>query len=238
MAEYRLHCFKESGNAYKAALMLELCGCDWQPVRVDYFNGGTRTDGFKAEVNEMGEVPVLEHKGQRLTQSGVILDYLAEVTGKFAARDVAERREILRWTLFDNHKFTSYFATLRFLFGLQKTGETPVTEFLRTRVRGAFGVVDKHLVGSAFVLGERPTIADLSLAGYVFYTEPTGIDRAQEFPNLEAWAARIQALPRWKHPHDLMPIASQSNVIAGLDPAISRRSATDARVKPGHDDSQ
>jgi glutathione S-transferase len=205
MAEYRLHCMKESGNAYKVALMLELSGCDWQPVWVDYFNGATRKDDFRAELNEMGEVPVLEHKGRRFTQSGVILDYLAEVTGRFAPRNVEERREVLRWVLFDNHKFTSYYATLRFLFGLQKAGETPVVEFLRTRARGAYGVVDKHLAGSAFLLGDQPTIADFSLAGYVYYPEPTGIDRAAEFPNIEAWAARIAALPRWKHPYELMP---------------------------------
>jgi glutathione S-transferase len=205
MAEYRLHCFKESGNAYKAALMLELCGCDWQPVWIDYFNGQTRGDAFRAEVNEMGEAPVLEHKGRRFTQSGVILDYLAEVTGRFGPRDADDRREVLRWTLFDNHKFTSYYATLRFLVGLQKSGETPVTEFLRTRARGAYGIVDKHLAASPFLLGDRPTIADLSLAGYVFYTEPTGIDRAQEFPHVEAWAQRIAALPRWKPPYALMP---------------------------------
>src|SRR5436190_1005496 len=83
MAEYRLHCMKESGNAYKVALMLALSGCDWQPVWVDYFNGATRGDAFRTELNEMGEVPVLEHRGKRLTQSGVILDYLAETTGQF-----------------------------------------------------------------------------------------------------------------------------------------------------------
>jgi glutathione S-transferase len=205
MSEYRLHCFKESGNAYKAALMLELCGCDWEMVWVDYFNGQTRGDGFRAEVNEMGEAPVLEHKGRSFSQSGVILDYLAEVTGKFGPRNGDERREILRWTLFDNHKFTSYFATLRFLIGLQKSGESPVTEFLRTRARGAYGIVDKHLAGRKYLLGDQPSIADLSLAGYVFYSEATGIDRAKEFPNVEAWAARIAGLPGWKHPHDLMP---------------------------------
>jgi glutathione S-transferase len=205
MAEYRLHCMKESGNAYKAALMLQLSGCDWQPVWVDYFNGATRGDAFRTALNEMGEVPVLEHKGKRLTQSGVILDYLAEVTGKFGARDAEEKREILRWMLFDNHKFTSYYATLRFLFGLQNSGETPVVEFLRARARGAYGIVDKHLAGSAFLLGEHPTVADFSLAGYIFYGEKTGIDRAAEFPNVEAWAGRIAALPGWKAPYDLMP---------------------------------
>ena len=205
MAEYRLYCMNESGNAYKVALMLALSGSDWQPVWVDYFKGATRGESFRAELNEMGEVPVLEHNGKRLTQSGVILDYLAEVTGKFGGRNAEEKREILRWTLFDNHKFTSYFATLRFLYGIQKTGDTPVVEFLRTRTRGAYGIVDKHLARHAFLLGDAPTVADFSLAGYVFYTEATGIDRAAEFPHVEAWAARIAALPGWKHPHDLMP---------------------------------
>jgi glutathione S-transferase len=205
MAEYRLHCMKESGNANKVAMMLAVTGVDWEPVWVDYFNGATRTEAFKGAINEMGEVPVLEHGGERLTQSGVILDYLAERTDKFGGRNPEEDREILRWILFDNHKFTSYYATLRFLFGIQKSGETPVVEFLRTRARGAYGIVDKHLAGRDFLLGDRPTIADFSLAGYAFYTEPTGIDRKQEFPNLEAWTARIAALPGWKHPYELMP---------------------------------
>ena len=205
MAEYRLHCMKESGNANKVAMMLALTGVDWAPVWVDYFNGATRSEAFRGELNEMGEVPVLEHGATRLTQSGVILHYLAEQTGKFGGRNADENREILRWILFDNHKFTSYYATLRFLFGLQKSGETPVVEFLRTRARGAYGIVDKHLAGRDFLLGDRPTIADFSLAGYVFYTEPTGIDRQQEFPNVEAWVARIAGLPGWKHRFELMP---------------------------------
>ncbi|HVO01071.1 MAG TPA: glutathione S-transferase [Candidatus Cybelea sp.] len=205
MAEYRLHGMKESGNSYKVALALELAGCDWEPVWVDYFNGETRGEAFRGTLNEMGEVPVLEHKARHLTQSGVILTYLAEQTGQFGGRDAEEQREILRWILFDNHKFTSYYATLRFLFGLQKAGETPVVEFLRSRARGAYAIVDKHLADRAYLLGARPTIADFSLAGYVFFDEPTGIDRSREFPNVEAWAGRIAALPRWKHPYELMP---------------------------------
>jgi glutathione S-transferase len=162
MAEYVLHCFAESGNAYKAALMLELCGCAWKPRPVAYFSGETKSDDFRA-VNEQGEVPVLEHQGRRLSQSGVILIYLAETTGQFRWKNEEERLEVLRWILYDNHKFTSYFATLRFLFGLQKSGETPVTEFLRARVVNAFGTVDKHLASRPFIIGDEPTIADLSM---------------------------------------------------------------------------
>ena len=207
MAEFRLHGFGESGNAYKVALMLELCGADWELVSVAFFQGATRAESWRQSVNEMGEVPVLEHRGEILTQSGVILDYLATVLGKFGVRGEQEGREIWRWILFDNHKFTSFYATLRFLYGLQKTGETPVTEFLRGRAKATFGIFEKHLEGRSFVVGDRLTIADLSLCGYTYYDEETGINRA-DFPNIEAWKARIAAMPGWKHPYDLMPRAA------------------------------
>ena len=203
MAEYRLFGMGESGNAYKAALMLNLCGLSWEPVFVDFFGGESRSERYRSEVNELGEIPVLEHDGQRLTQSGVILNYLADKTGRFGPANAEEAQEIWRWILFDNHKFTSYFATLRFMFGLQKTGETPVTEFLRARALGAYGIVEKHLAGRNFIVGDRPTIADISMVGYLYFTEETGIDRAT-FPNINAWAARIAALPGWAHPYDLI----------------------------------
>ena len=125
--DYTLYCFAQSGNCFKAALMLNLCGAKWKPRFVDFFNGETRTAEYRKNVNEMGEAPVLEFGGTRISQSGVILDYLAAVFGKFGRRDEAERREVLRWLLWDNHKFTSYIGTLRFLLRFLKTGETPVT---------------------------------------------------------------------------------------------------------------
>jgi glutathione S-transferase len=203
MSPYRLYCVGESGNSYKVALMLALCGCDWEPVNVDYFNGETRTDTYRASLNEFGEVPVLEHRGERLSQSGAILTYLAQQLNRFGGRNDREKLEILRWMLFDNHKFTSYFTTLRFLVGLQKSGDPAVIEFLRGRVLGAFGIVDKHLADRPFLLGDEPTIADFSLVGYQYYDEPTSIDR-DAFPNIKAWAARIAELPGWKGPYELM----------------------------------
>jgi glutathione S-transferase len=204
MSEYRLHCVGESGNCYKVALMLNVCGLAWQPVFVDYFGGETRGETYREAFNELGEVPVLEHHGQRLTQSGAILTYLAARTGKFGGQNETQRLEILRWILFDNHKFTSYYATLRFLVGMTKAGEPAVIEFLRGRTLGAFGIVEKHLAKHAFLLGAEPTIADFSLVGYQYYEEETSIDR-HAFPNIRAWTQRIAQLPGWKHPYELMP---------------------------------
>lgn len=205
MAEYRLYCDSISGNAYKVGLMLSLSGCDWEAVAVDYLAGTTRTPDYRAEINEMGEIPVLVHGERRLSQSGAILTYLAERTGRFAPADEEGRYETLRWLLFDNHKFTSYFATLRFLVGIQKTGETPVTEFLRGRVETAFGIVDRHLATRDFMVGAGPTIADVSMCAYLFYPEETGIDVPARFPSITAWLGRIAALPGWRPPYEMLP---------------------------------
>lgn len=203
MAEYLLYCFAQSGNAYKAALMLNLCQADWTSRFVDYFNGETRTPEFRA-INEMGEAPVLEHNGKRLSQSGVILDYLANELGQFGAENEDERREILRWLLFDNHKLTSYTATLRFLRTFGKIGETPVTEFLRGRSEGALNVLNDHLKTQKFALGDRPTIADISMCGYLFWPDEIGVTWTT-YPNVGRWLEDIKALPRWVHPYELMP---------------------------------
>lgn len=203
MAEYKLYCFAQSGNAYKCALMLNLSGADWEPYFVNYFNGETRTPEFRA-INEMGEVPILEHEGTQLTQSGVILDYLAESCGKFGPEGNEERREILRWLLFDNHKLTSYTATLRFMRTFTDTGDNDVTAFLRQRSSIALGVLDGHLADRSFVVAERPTIADFSLCGYLYWPEEIGVSWA-DYPGISAWLDRIAALPGWVHPYELMP---------------------------------
>jgi glutathione S-transferase len=203
VAEYVLHCFAQSGNAYKAALALQLAGVDWTPRFVDYFGGETRTREYRA-VNVMGEVPVLEHKGLVLTQSGVILDYLAEATGRFGPQDAGERREILRWMLFDNHKLTSYTATLRFLRAFTESPDPVIVKFLRGRAETAWGVLNMHLAGRAFVVGQGLTIADLSLCGYLFWPGEIGVDW-DAYPNVRAWLARIAATPRFRLPYELMP---------------------------------
>ena len=203
MAEYVLYCFAQSGNAYKPALALALADADWAPRFVDYFGGETRSPEFRA-LNLMGEAPVLLHNGLVLSQSGVILDYLAETLGQFGADDDAERREILRWILFDNHKLTSYTATLRFMRTFTEAPDPAVLRFLRGRAETAWGVLDSHLAGRRFVVSERLTIADLSLCGYLFWPEEIGVDW-NAYPHIRDWLARIAAMPRFKPPYELMP---------------------------------
>jgi glutathione S-transferase len=203
MPEYTLHCFAQSGNAYKPALALQLAGADWAPRFVDFFNGETRTSAYRS-INVMGEVPVLEHGELRLAQSGVILEYLAETLGRFGPADAAERREILRWLLFDNHKLTSYTATCRFMRTFAKDPEPAVQAEFRRRAETAWSVLNVRLAGRRYVVGDRLTIADLSLCGYLYWPDEIGVDW-NVYPSIRDWLERIRSEPRWVHPYELMP---------------------------------
>ena len=99
MPEYQLYCFAQSGNAYRVALMLNLIGADWTPIFVDFFKGETRTPRYRTEINEMGEAPVLAHGGKKLSQSGVILSYLAKRSGKFLPSGEEQELEAMRWLI-------------------------------------------------------------------------------------------------------------------------------------------
>lgn len=207
-AEYVLHCFAQSGNAYKVALMLELAGAPWTPIWNDFFHGGTRESAFRSK-NVMAEVPVLEHDGRTFAQSGVILDYLAERLGRFGPADDDERREILRWTLWDNHKLTANIATLRWMLQFHPDGtfDPAVIAFLRARATGALKTLEAHLQGRRYVVADRLTIADFSLVGYLYFPTEFGLDWTT-FPAVHAWTERIAGEPGWKHPYDLDARAS------------------------------
>ena len=208
MPEYTLHCFAQSGNAYRVALMLNLIGADWKPEFVDFFAKGLpRTAEWRADVNEMGEVPVLDHNGKRLTQSGVILTYLADLTGKFKPQTEDERLEALRWIIIDNQKLNGYLGPYRFLRNFAKpAGDPAAMAFLKGRIDNSLRILDGRLARAPFVIGDHPTIADISLVGYLYYpAEEFGFDIAATYPNIAAWLERMKALPGWAHPYDLMP---------------------------------
>jgi glutathione S-transferase len=201
----KLHCFGESGHSYKAALALELGPLDWEPVHVDFFNGASRSLEYREAINEMGEAPVLFDGETRLAQSGVIQDYLSEKTGRFGGETSAEKREILRWNLWDNHKLSSNSGVLRFMMNFLPPDRRSddVIGFLMGRQKAALQILETHLTQRDWIVGRSVTNADLTCCGYLFYTEPFGFDRS-EWPAINSWLDRIENLPGWKHPYDLM----------------------------------
>ena len=208
MSEYQLYCFAQSGNAYRAALMLNLIGADWEPKWIDFFGTGVQRQApYRTEVNEMGEVPVLVHGKKTLTQSGVILTYLAKHSGKFKPQGEDEELEALRWIIFDNQKINGFLGPYRFLKNFAPTpGDPAVMAFLKARIDANLAICNKRLEKAPFLLGDRPTIADVSLTGYLYYpADEFGFDIAKEHPAIGAWLGRMKALPGWGHPYDLMP---------------------------------
>ncbi|SEW25154.1 glutathione S-transferase [Aliiroseovarius sediminilitoris] len=201
----KLYCFGESGNAYKAALTLELSGLDWEPVFVDFFHGESRSPEFR-ELNPMGEVPVMIDGDVTLSQSGVIQDYVSSKSGKLGGRSANERREILRWQFWDNHKMSSVAGPTRFLMNFIPEDKRPVEviAFNQGRLNAAYKVLEGELSKRDWLVGDTITLADISCCGYLFYPEPFGFDRT-EWPAIDAWLTRISDTPGWKHPYDLMP---------------------------------
>ncbi len=206
MPTYRLHYFPESGNSYKLALMLTLCGQTFEPVWTDFGSGVTRTPEWRARVNAMGEIPVLEEDGVRLTQTAPILLQLAERYGRFGGVTAEEKFEVLRWLFWDNHKLSSYAATYRFSHTFMRSANPDVQTYFRRRIDDALGILGTHLRDHAFAIGAAPTIADFSMMAYLsFPNDETGFHLPSRHPEVQAWLDRIAALPGWRSPYDLLP---------------------------------
>ncbi len=202
----KLYCFGESGHSYKAALALQLADIDWTPIFVDFFNGETRSDQYRNQVNEMGEAPVLVDGDIKLTQSGVIQNYLYNRTGKHGGRDEAEKLEILRWILWDNHKLSSFAGNTRFLMNFfpKDKRPQPVIDFNLARLKSSYGILENALTDKDFLVGNKISHADMTCCAYLYYPEPFGFER-DDWPNIDRWLGNISTTPGWQHPYDLMP---------------------------------
>ena len=202
----KLYCFGESGHSYKAALALQLSEIDWTPIFVDFFNGETRSEQYRNQINEMGEAPVLVDGDIKLTQSGVIQNYLYNKTGKHGGKDEAEKLEILRWILWDNHKLSSFAGNTRFLMNFfpKDKRPQPVIDFNLARLKSSYGILENALTDKDFLVGNNISHADMTCCAYLYYPEPFGFER-DDWPNIDRWLGNISTTPGWQHPYDLMP---------------------------------
>jgi glutathione S-transferase len=206
MPRYRLHYFPESGNSYKLALMLTLCGQSFEPVWTDFGGGVTRTPEWRETFNPMGEIPVLEVDGERLTQTAPILLMLAEQYGRFGGETAKDKFELLRWLFWDNHKLTGYMATYRFQRTFTRSSDPKVLNYFRKRLDDFLSILETHLQRHSFAIGDRPTVADFSMMAYLHYPgDEHDYDFATSHPAVHGWLQRIAALPGWKSAYDLLP---------------------------------
>lgn len=206
MTSYRLHYFPESGNSYKLALMLALCGQSFEGVWTDFGGGVTRTPEWRANVNEMGEIPVLEVDGVKRTQTAPILLQLAKLYGRFNGQTEQEEFDILRWLFWDNHKLTGYMATYRYNRTFLPNSDPQVLAFMRRRIDDYLSILNGHLQTHDFAIGSRPTVADISMMAYLSYpADEHGYVFAESHPAIRRWLDRMAKLPGWNSAYDLLP---------------------------------
>ncbi|HLT77778.1 MAG TPA: glutathione S-transferase family protein [Ferrovibrio sp.] len=191
-----------SAPTYRVGLMLALCGLPFDYRHVDLSKGEHKTAEF-LELNRFGQVPVLVHDGLNLCQSFAILEYLAEVTGKFAPATMEERQRIREWLFWDADRLSPGIGRTRFFERFAKP-DAAVMDYMRMNAEAGLGVLNAQLEGKRFLVGERPTIADIGCFGTLIHMAEGRFELAN-WPNVKTWWDRMSALPGFTPPYDLLP---------------------------------
>ncbi len=188
---------KSSGNCYKVQLLLEQLQRPYRWIDVDSANGETRTQEF-LDKNANGKVPLLElDDGRRLSESNAILHYLAEGAAYLPAQPWP-RAQVLQWMFFEQYSHEPYVAVARFICRWLPAEHARRADLPRLIERGshALEVMEKHLAGREFFVGDGYTIADIALFAYTHCAADGGFDLGA-YPLVCAWLARVQAQPRF-----------------------------------------
>ena len=190
-----LYSTQTSGNSYKVRLMLAMLGRPFRLVEVDIFAGENRTPEFLA-MNPEGRVPLLDVDGRLLAESNAILFFLAEGS-RFLPADPLDRAETLRWMFFEQHSHEPGIAAARFWLKQVRGGrELRAHDVDRWMEEGyaALKVMERHLAGRRYFVGDALTIADLALYAHTHVVEEGDFSLAT-FPAIRGWLDRVAGEP-------------------------------------------
>jgi glutathione S-transferase len=208
-ARYELHGIWLSGPAYKVGLMLSMCGEPFDYVHVNLRAGEHKTPAFMAK-QRFGQVPLLidNGNGRKLCQSASILEYLAEMLGKFAGDTMEEKIEAREWMFWEFDRLAlPIYRSRGMRLGLRSMPfDTAAMYFTEGNI--ALKVLDDHLAGRDWLVGKGATIADIDLYGVIDYAAAGGFNLAQ-YKNISAWIARFKALKGFGSPEQILPKESQ-----------------------------
>jgi glutathione S-transferase len=208
----RLYDYAGSGNCYKVRLLLAQLGREYERVPVDIFAGESTTPEHLAR-NPAGRTPVLElPSGETIAESNAILLYLAEGT-PLMPDDLLERARVWQWLFFEQNFLEPSVGTARFWRLTGRDAERP--ELFAARVetgRAALDVLELHLAGRRFLLGDRFTVADVSLFAYAHVADDAGIDM-EPYPAVRAWLGEVRATEGFMN--DLDPYPPNARAGAG-----------------------
>jgi glutathione S-transferase len=204
---FTLHGSPHSLPTYRVALMLRLCREGFMFRYVSFQRGMHLTPEFRA-LSRWGQVPVIEHNGRVLVQSAAILEYLAHTLGRFAAGDDEAFQHVREWLFWDADRLMPpLYAWYSVELGRRKllplSFDPVLVAELDRKGRSALDLLDEYLSSRRFLVGDTATIADICCYSDVAFARLSGKDLAA-WRNVIAWAGRIEALPGYAEPFDLL----------------------------------
>ncbi|HSC91551.1 MAG TPA: glutathione S-transferase family protein [Gaiellaceae bacterium] len=208
----RLYDYAASGNCYKARLLLALLDRPYERVAVDIFAGDTLTDEFGL-LNPVRETPVLVlDSGEVITQSNAILWYLGEGTS-YLPESTVDRARVVQWLAFEQERVMAGVGGARFRRITGREALDPEGVASRYALgEEALGVLEQQLADREFVVGDRCSIADVSLFAYTHVAGDAGYD-LRRLPAVAAWLERVRAEPGFVD--DLVPYGANARPGAG-----------------------
>lgn len=203
-ASFTLYGIAPSGPSYKVALMLSLSGQKFSYRHINLREGAHKKPEF-LKINRYGQVPALTHGEVTLVQSGAILMYLAETLGKFDGDNAAGRWKVREWLMWEADKLApGIYRTRGAEMGFYQC-EQAVKDMYRQAGEMALNDFNSYLSETPFLVGGKPTIADIACYGVTAFAHEAKFDLAK-WPKVKAWSDRMAALPGHKLPGDMLPM--------------------------------
>lgn len=189
---YKVYGDIQSGNCYKIKLLMSLLDVEHEWLPVDILAGETHTEEFK-RLNPNTRIPVLVLPGgEVLVESNAILNYLADGSVYLPA-DRYARAQVLQWQFFEQYSHEPFIATARYINKYLGLPEDRRAEYEGKQAGGhkALSIMEQQLQKSSFLVGDSPTIADISLYAYTHVAHEGGFDLSG-YAAIGSWMARIR----------------------------------------------
>jgi glutathione S-transferase len=204
---FTLYGFAGSGPTYTAALMLSLCRHPFSYIHVSLRDGAHKQPDYLVK-NRYGQVPALRDGQTYYVQSAAILLHVSEALGKFDGKTPQERGRIREWLFWQWDKLAAPIFRLRARAkGFRQFGDE-VRVMYDTEAKAALATLEQDLSKNEWIAGKKMTAADVGIYGVLRYAPEANIELAH-YPSVVKWKQRIEALPGFAAPEQLLPMESR-----------------------------